>query len=184
MSVSCHHEDFSSYVWLASDTVTTANPTRPYWDKCIYKIHRSGENLGVYNGAGVYEISGLCPPFCASNSNMFASTFGVEYEADGVALIRPISDYEISCWFHINRDLTYSIAHPEMFYLLDCGIPLRISGVLLDAILKQLEKSALINLKYSTPLATLPLQPYCKCQLKITVLLDQGLLIKKHGINL
>ena len=90
MSVSRHHKDFSSSVCLGSDPVTTLTPTRPYQAKYIYNIHRYGNNLGVSSGAGVYEISGLCPPFCASNSNVFSSTFGVEYEADGIALVRTI----------------------------------------------------------------------------------------------
>ena len=67
VSVSRHHEEFSSSGCFALDPVTTATPTRTYWGKCIYKIHRSGKNIGVYAGAGVYELYGLCPPFCASN---------------------------------------------------------------------------------------------------------------------
>ena len=87
VSVYHHHKEFSSSGCFALDPVTTANPTRPYRSKCIYNIHCSGKNIGVSAGAGVYELSGLCPPFCASNSNVFSSTFGVEYEVDGVALV-------------------------------------------------------------------------------------------------
>ena len=53
VSVSRQHEDFSSSGCLASDPVTMVTPTRPYQDKCIYNIHRSGDNLGVSAGAGV-----------------------------------------------------------------------------------------------------------------------------------
>ena len=73
-----------------------ATPTQPYWEKCIYNIHCSGRNLGVSSGAGVYELSDLYPPFFAANSNVFESTFCVEYEAYGVALVRPTSAYEIA----------------------------------------------------------------------------------------
>ena len=59
VSVSRHHEEFSSSVCLASDPVTTGTPTRPYWVKYIYNIHPSGENLGVSVGSGVYDHSGL-----------------------------------------------------------------------------------------------------------------------------
>ena len=59
VSVSHHHEDFSSSGCFSKDPVTTTTPARPYWDKCIDNIHRSGKNIGVSAGAGVYEISGL-----------------------------------------------------------------------------------------------------------------------------
>ena len=136
MSVYHHHEDFYSSGCFTSDPVTTETPTRPYRDKFIYNIHCSGKNLGISAGAGVYEISGLCPPFCASNSNVFASTFGVKYEAGGITLVRPISAYEMACCFQIDSELTYAISHPAKSCLLESGVPLRTSSVLLDAILK------------------------------------------------
>ena len=111
-------------------------PTRPYREKCIYKIHRSDKNIGISSGDGVYELSIHCPPFCASNSNVFASNFGVEYEADGVTIVRPISAYEIACCFRLDSDLTYAISRPSKLFLLDCGVPLWTSGILLGAILK------------------------------------------------
>ena len=151
MSVYHHHKDFYSSGCFASDPVTTATPTRPYRDKCIYNIHCSGENLGISSRAGVYELSGLCPPFCASNSNVFVSTFGVEYEADGVTIVRPISAYEIACCFRIDSDLTYEIYHPANFCLLDCGVPSWTSAVLLDAILKRLDKIRNENLEIFYP---------------------------------
>ena len=54
VSVSRHHEYFSSSSCFSSDPGTTATPTQKYWGKCIYNIHRSRENLGVFAGAGVY----------------------------------------------------------------------------------------------------------------------------------
>ena len=159
VSVYSHHEDFSSYGCFDSYPVTTATTTRPYWEKYIYNIHHSGKNIGIFAGAGVYDISGLCPPFCASNSNMFAFTFGVYYEADGVTLVRPIPTYEIACCFRLDSDLTYEISHPEKFCLLDCGIPSRTSAVLLNTILKQLDKIRNENFdifnpsRYSAPAA-------------------------------
>ena len=66
--------------------------------------------------------------------------FDVEYEVDGVTLVRPISAYEVACCFRLESDLTYAIAHTANFCLLDCGVPSLTSGVLLDAILKQLDK--------------------------------------------
>ena len=126
-------------------------PTRPYWGKCIYNIHRSDENIGISPGAGVYELSGHCPPFCASNSNVFASNFGVEYEADGVTIVRPISAYGIAFWFWLDSDLTYAISHPGNVCLLDCGVPSRTSAVLLDAIIKRLDKIRNENFKIFDP---------------------------------
>ena len=90
---------------------------------------------------------------------MFASTFGVEYEADGAAIVQPISAYKISCCFHVDSDLTYAIFHPENVCLLDCGVPSQTSSVLLDAILKRLDKIRNENLeifdpsRYSSPAA-------------------------------
>ena len=134
-------------------------PTRPYREKCIYKIHRSDKNIGISSGDGVYELSIHCPPFCASNSNVFASTFGVEYEADGVTIVRPISVYGIACCFRIDSDLTYAIYHPGNVCLLDCGVPSWTSAVLLDAIIKRLDKIRNENFeifdpsRYSAPAA-------------------------------
>ena len=151
VSVSRHHEDFSSYGFFASDPVTTATSTRPYWGKFIYNIHHSGNNLGFSAAAGVYDIFGICPPFCASNSNVFASTFGVDYEADGVTLVRTISAYEITCCFRIDSDLSYAISHPENVCFLDCSVPSRTFDVLLDAILKVLDKIRNENFEIFNP---------------------------------
>ena len=134
-------------------------PTRPYREKCIYKIHRSDKNIGISSGDGVYELSIHCPPFCASNSNVFASTFGVEYEVDGVTLVRPISAYEIACCFRLDNELTYAIYHSSDFFLLDCGVTSHTSAVLLDTILNRLDKICNENFKifnhscYSAPAA-------------------------------
>ena len=82
---------------------------------------------------------------------MFSSTFGVEYEVDGVALVPPVSAYELTCCFRLDSDLIYVIAHPSNFCLLDCGVRSRISGVLLDAILKRLDKIRTKNFEIFNP---------------------------------
>ena len=82
---------------------------------------------------------------------MFASTFGVEYEAGGVTLVRPISAYEIACYLWIDSDLTYAIAHPENFCLLDYGVTSLTSAVLINVILKRLDKIWNENFKIFNP---------------------------------
>ena len=82
---------------------------------------------------------------------MFASTFGVKYEAGGITLVRPISAYEMACCFQIDSELTYAISHPAKSCLLESGVPLRTSSVLLDAILKRLDKICTQNFKIFNP---------------------------------
>ena len=139
VSLSPHHPDFASSGCVSSPPVATATPTRQHRAKCTCTLHRNGDDKMVSAGAGVYDISGLCPPFCSSNSNAFASTFGIEFEDDDATFIRPVSAYEVACCFQLSNDLTHVISHPENFCLLDCGVPSITSRVLFDAILKRLE---------------------------------------------
>ena len=62
-----------------------------------------------------------------------------------------ISAYEIDFCFRIDIDLTYAIAHPEKKFLLDCGGSSRTSGVLLDAILKRIDKFRTDNFEIFNP---------------------------------
>ena len=55
-----------------------------------------GDDTTISAGAGSNDVDGLCPPFYALNSNLFASIFGVEFTDDSHALVRPISPYEIA----------------------------------------------------------------------------------------
>ena len=90
---------------------------------------------------------------------MFAYTFGVENEADGVTLVQTISAYEIACCFRLDNELTYAIYHSSDFFLLDCGVTSHTSAVLLDTILNRLDKICNENFKifnhscYSAPAA-------------------------------
>ena len=52
VSVSHHHEDFSSSVCLGSDPVATATLTRHHQTKCIQNIHRHSKDIGVSAGLG------------------------------------------------------------------------------------------------------------------------------------
>ena len=71
VSLSPHHSEFPSSGCVASPPVATATSTRPNRAKCTYTIHRAGDDKMVSASAGVYDISGLCQPFCSSNSNAF-----------------------------------------------------------------------------------------------------------------
>jgi hypothetical protein len=121
--LSPHHGDFSASGCVASGPVIAATPTHAHRAKCVCNLHRKGDDTQVAAGAGVYDTSGLCSPFCSSNSNAFASTFGVEFAAEDTTFIRPVSAYEVACCFRLENDLTHAISHPANFCLLDCGIP-------------------------------------------------------------
>ena len=118
------------------------------------------DDKGISAGSGVYCVSGLCPPFCASNNNAFASTFGIEFEADGSKYVRPISAYEVASCFILDKDVTYSLSHPENFCLVDCGIPRSTSRLFLRALLQRLDainsESFEISMprQYAAPAAT------------------------------
>ena len=90
--------------------------------------------------AVVYDTSRLCPLFFSLNSNAFASTFGIKFAAEDTTFIRPVLAYEVACWFRLDEDLTHVISHPTNFCLLDCRIPAMISCVILDTIVRRLEK--------------------------------------------
>ena len=106
--------------------------------KCSYYLHRPGDDKEVIAGAGVYSGTGLCPPFVASNTNMFGSTFGMEFELDGKLCVRPVSAYEIASCFGLGNDLTHSLAHPAFFCLLDCGVPANTSKCFIEVLLSRL----------------------------------------------
>merc|ERR1711966_236388 len=95
--------------------------------------------MGISAGSGVYCQSGLCPPFCASNSNAFASTFGIEFDFEGSMFVRPVSAFEVASCHRLDNDVTYSLSHPENFCLIDCGIPRATSRLFLGAVLKRLD---------------------------------------------
>ena len=95
VSLSRHHMDFGNSGCTASVATVSATPTNLHRAKRIYQLHRHGDNTDISAGAGIYDVDGLCPPFCAPDSNLFASTFGVEFTQDSHALVRPISPYDL-----------------------------------------------------------------------------------------
>ena len=103
-SLSPHHADFPSLGCVASASIATAKPTHPHRAKCTYTIHRKGNDTMVSAGAGVYDISGLYPPFCSSNSNGSASTFDVKFEDKSASFIRPVLAYEVVCCFRLSNN--------------------------------------------------------------------------------
>merc|ERR1712051_149585 len=115
------------------DPVATNTNTKDQRAKCIYQLHRPMDDKGISAGSGVFCNSGLCPPFCASNNNAFASTFGIEFDTEEGKYVRPISAYEVASCFRLDRDVTYSLSHPENFCLIDCGLPRSTSRLFLRA---------------------------------------------------
>ena len=82
IALSIFHKDFLDSGCTASNPTSSETPINLYRAKRIYRIHRHDDNKPISAGAGVYDTSGLCPPFCATNSDLFASTFGVEFDND------------------------------------------------------------------------------------------------------
>ena len=76
--LSPHHKEFAFSGCRASSPASVATSTRPHRAQCVCNIHRKGKDVEVTVGAGVYDTAGLCPPFFSSNSNAFASIFGIE----------------------------------------------------------------------------------------------------------
>ena len=109
------------------------------------------DDKGVSAGSGVYCQSGLCPPFCPSNSNTFASTFGIEFDCEGDRFVWPVSAFEVASCHKLDKDVTHSLTHPENFCLIDCGIPRATSRLFLGAILKRLDAINEENFEISMP---------------------------------
>ena len=151
VSFSRFHQDFPASGCTSSDPPPEATSSHRSRAKCIYNIHRSGDNPHISAGAGVYDTSGLCPPFGTPNPNIFSANFGIEYDDGATTFVRPISPYEVSCCFCLNNDLTYALSHPANFGLLDCGIPSRTSRLFLSAILYRLESIRTENFEVHDP---------------------------------
>ena len=103
----------------AMNPMSTVTHTKGRRDKCIYKLHRATGDRGVSAGSGVYCQSGLCPPFCVSNSNAFEFTVGIEFEFEGNRFVRPASVFKVTSCHRLDKDVTYSLSHPENFCLID-----------------------------------------------------------------
>ena len=122
-SLSRSHENFLDSRCTASNPTPSETQTHLYCVKRIYKTHQRNDNMHVSAGEGVYDTSGLCPPLCATNSNIFASTFGIESDNGAATFVRPIASYEVTKYYPLHDNLTFVLAHPENFLLLDYGIP-------------------------------------------------------------
>ena len=138
ISLARHQDGFDDDGFSAQDPVPTATTDKQHRAKCMYNLHRPGDDRSVTAGAGVYSDTGLCPPFVASNTNAFASTFGMEFDLEGVLHVRPVSGYEVACCFRLNSDLTHSLAHPENVCLLDCGVPAMTSKCFIETMIRKL----------------------------------------------
>ena len=152
ISLSRSHQDFHSCGCTASNPTPSETPTHLYRAQRVYQLHRSNDNVGISAGACVYDTAALCPPFCATNSNMFASTFGIEYNDGPTTFVRPVASYEVAKCYRLHDDLTYVLAHPANFLLLDCGIPLRTSSTFLNAITQRLDAIRTENFEIHDPL--------------------------------
>ena len=69
VSLARHHPEFESNGCVATDPVSTITHTKEQRAKCIYQLYRSADDRNISAGSGVYCLSGLCPPFCATNTN-------------------------------------------------------------------------------------------------------------------
>ena len=151
ISLARHQKDFSSSGCSAMDPVATVTHTKGRRAKCIYQLHRATDDRGISAGSGVHCVSGLCPPFCASNSNAFASTFGIEFDCEGRKFVSSVPTFEVVSCHKLDKDVTYSLSHPENFCLVDCGIPRATSRLFLGAILRRLDSINEENFEISMP---------------------------------
>ena len=151
VSLSRYHADFTDGGCVASDPPPSNTPTQAHRAKKNYLLHRPGDNTNISCGAGVYDTAGICPPFCSPNTNIFGSLFGVEYDDGPDTFIRPIASYEVAKTFRLHDDVTYALAHPANFLLLDCGIPTRTSNAFLDAISSRLDSIRTENFEIHDP---------------------------------
>ena len=151
ISLARHQPDFDSSGCTVMDPVPTVSHTKDQRAKCIYHLHRACDDKGVSAGSGVYCLSGLCPPFCASNNNVFASTFGIEFDVDEDKFVRPVSAYEVTSCFKPDKYVTYFLSHPESICLIDCGIPAATSRLFLGTILSRLNAVNAESFEISMP---------------------------------
>ena len=151
VSLARHHPEFESNGCVAMNPVSAITHTKEQRAKCIYQMYRSADDKNIYAGSGVYCLSGLCPPFCATYTNVFASAFGNEFAVEEDIYVKPISAYEYANRLRLDRDLTYSLSHPENVCLIDCGIPKATSRLFLGAILDKLDAVNAENLEVSMP---------------------------------
>jgi hypothetical protein len=151
VSLARNHPDFESTGCTTMDPVSTITHTKDQRAKCIYQLHRSADDKNISAGSGVYCLTGLCPPFCATNTNVFASTFGIEFVVEEDTYVRPVSAYEYASCLRLDRDLTYSLSHPEFFCLIDCGISKATSRLFLGAILNKLDSVNVESFEVSMP---------------------------------
>ena len=102
-------------------------------------MHRHMDEISITAGSGIYDGDGLCPPFSSPNTNMFASTFGIEFVHKSNTFVRPFSTYEYARCFRLDGDLTYALSHAANFSLLHTGVPSRTGRLLLTSILSRLD---------------------------------------------
>jgi len=140
---SWRHESFASSGFRMSEPEEVATPLKPYRARHVCSVYRTGDDINTSAGVGVYNLTGICPPLCPSNSNAFGSTFGIEFEAADrgtpAAFVRLFSAFEVVSCFKLDRNLTHALSHASNFGLLECGVPSATSGVFLKAILRCLE---------------------------------------------
>ena len=151
VSLARYQDGFSETGFSAQDPVSIETATRVQRAKCSYYLHRPGDDKEVIAGASVYSDHGLCPPFVASNTNVFGSTFGVEFELDSKVFVRSVATYEIASCFRLGNDLTHSLAHPENFCLLDCGIPAKTSKCYIEVLLLRIAEMQRENFQIMQP---------------------------------
>ena len=92
-----------------------------------YYLARKIDNSNSTCGCGVYHTSGLASPLDEKNTNVFARSFGIEFEisrdGDTHLAVRPISSYEYTMMFNLTIKISLRLAELDYFHLLDAGIP-------------------------------------------------------------
>ena len=149
--LSRHHKDFNESGFAISDSTPAASNTHLYRPRRLYNLHRPSDNTSVEAGSGVYGTSGLCPPFASPNTNIFGSTFGIEFTVKEDTFVRGVSAYEYTSTYNLDNDLTYTLSHPANFSLLDCGIPARTSSSIFKTVFTRLDSIRTENFELHDP---------------------------------
>ena len=96
---------FETSCIIASDPVPSPTPTHAICALCPSSLHWHLNIKELTAGSGIYDTDCICPPFAPDNPNLFATTFGIEFNAGSNCLVRPVSAFEFVSAFGLKKKL-------------------------------------------------------------------------------
>ena len=119
---------------FATEPVLSPTPTHVIRAKRSYSSHWPLDNKELTAGSGVYDTDCICPPSAPDNTNLFANTFGIEFDDGSDSLVWPVSAFGFVSAFGLDREIIYSLYHPANFSHIDSNNPQRKSSAFLSAL--------------------------------------------------